>query len=103
MIEAMACGTPVIAWNAGSVPEIVDEGVTGSIVDSVDAAVAELQGVDAFDRARVRAVFERRFSVTTMANRYLDLYSRIGRSARPRGRFASPAARALDVDGALRA
>lgn len=103
MIEAMACGTPVIAWNGGSVPEIVDEGVTGSIVRSLDEALAALRRVDAFDRARVRAVFERRFSVTTMANRYLDLYSRVGRSARPRGRYAPPDARALDVDGALRA
>jgi glycosyltransferase involved in cell wall biosynthesis len=103
MIEAMACGTPVIAWNAGSVPEIVDEGVTGTIVESIDEAVAAVPRVCAFDRARVRAVFERRFSVATMSQRYLELYSRVGRPALLRKPHAPPDDRALDVDGALRA
>ncbi len=103
MIEAMACGTPVIAWNAGSVPEVVDEGVTGFVVGSIDEAVAAVQRLDALDRARVRAVFARRFSVATMSKRYLNLYSRVGRTAPPRERFAPPDSRILDVDGALRA
>ncbi len=103
MIEAMACGTPVIAWDAGSVPEIVDEGVTGSVVRTIDEAVAAVHRVDAFDRARIRAVFERRFSVTTMSNRYLDLYARVGRAAPAPGYVAPADDRALDVDGALRA
>ncbi len=103
MIEAMACGTPVIAWHAGSVPEVVDDGVTGSIVRTIDEAVAAVRRLDALDRARVRAVFERRFSVTTMSNRYLDLYARVGRLALPPGRSAPAVDRTLDVDGALRA
>ena len=75
MIEAMACGTPVIAWDAGSVREIVDDGVTGFIVDSLDAAVAAVRRLDTIDRKRVRAVFERRFTATTMARRYAALYA----------------------------
>ncbi|MFK3648599.1 glycosyltransferase family 4 protein [Lysobacter enzymogenes] len=84
MIEAMACGTPVIAWNCGSVPEVIDEGVTGAVVDSIDAAVAAVRDLRAFDRERVRAVFERRFSAAAMAHDYLDLYARLaGRDGRP--------------------
>lgn len=76
MIEAMACGTPVVAWNCGSVPEIVDDGITGRIVDSIDAAVAAVAQVAGYDRRRIRAVFERRFSATAMADAYLQLYWR---------------------------
>jgi glycosyltransferase involved in cell wall biosynthesis len=75
MIEAMACGTPVIGWNSGSVPEVVDHGETGFIVDSIDEAVAALQRIDTLDRQRVRATFERRFSAKTMAMNYLRLYA----------------------------
>lgn len=83
MIEAMACGTPVIGWNCGSVPEVIDEGVTGAVVDSIDAAVAAVRDLGAFDRARVRAVFERRFSAAAMAQDYIDLYAGLaGRSGR---------------------
>ena len=92
MIEAMACGTPVIAWDAGSVPEIVDDGVTGFIVRSSDEAVAAVERAASLDRARIRAVFEKRFSVTAMANRYLDLYARVGRP--PKWRRAAGRARA---------
>ena len=76
MIEAMACGTPVIAWNCGSVPEVVEHGVTGYIVDSEEAALAALGNIEQIDRRTVRAVFEQRFAARTMARSYLDLYAR---------------------------
>ncbi|WP_394540232.1 glycosyltransferase family 4 protein [Lysobacter enzymogenes] len=83
MIEAMACGTPVIGWNCGSVPEVIDEGVTGTVVDSVEAAAAAVRAVAGYDRARIRSVFERRFSAAAMAHDYLDLYAGLaGRGGR---------------------
>ncbi|TGU47431.1 glycosyltransferase, partial [Mesorhizobium sp. M00.F.Ca.ET.186.01.1.1] len=69
-IEAMACGTPVIAWNSGALPEIVDDGVTGFVVDSVDDAVASMPALLDLDRRQVRAVFEKRFSAARMAREY---------------------------------
>jgi len=74
MIEAMACGTPVIAFRCGSVPEVIDHGVSGMIVDTVEEAVAALSHLDRLDRRRVRETFERRFSVERMTADYLDLY-----------------------------
>jgi glycosyltransferase involved in cell wall biosynthesis len=74
MIEAMACGTPVIAWDQGSVREIVHHGETGFIVRSTDEAVAAVRNLDAIDRRRVRAEFERRFSDVAMARRYTSVY-----------------------------
>jgi glycosyltransferase involved in cell wall biosynthesis len=76
MIEAMACGTPVIAWDHGAVPEVIDDGVTGFIVRSVEEALQALQRVETLDRRRIRETFERRFSATTMATKYADLYAR---------------------------
>jgi glycosyltransferase involved in cell wall biosynthesis len=73
MIEAMACGTPVIAWNCGSVPEVVDDGVTGFIVDDEAAAVAAVRRAASLDRAVVRAVFDRRFTVERRATDYLSI------------------------------
>jgi glycosyltransferase involved in cell wall biosynthesis len=75
MIESMACGTPVIAFNRGSVPEVIDHGVTGYIVEDVQGAVAALQRLDELSRAEIRAQFERRFSSKTMARNYVDAYS----------------------------
>ena len=84
MIEAMACGTPVIAWNCGSVPEVVDHGRTGFIVSSEDEAVAAVEAVGGLDRALVRAVFEERFAASTMARNYVDVYQRlVARSRMP--------------------
>ena len=80
MIEAMACGTPVIAWPCGSVPEVIENGVTGHIVDSEEAAVAAVGEVARIDRRRVRSIFERRFSAEVMAQHYTDLYLRLLRS-----------------------
>ena len=74
MIEAMACGTPVLAFRCGSVPEIVDEGVTGAIVGNMEEAIAALPRVIALDRKKVRQRFEQRFSATRMANDYVSVY-----------------------------
>ena len=77
MIEAMACGTPVIAWPNGSVPEIVDHGITGYHVNSIEEATRAAKKAASLDRARVRAVFEERFSVKHMAKQYLGLYRQL--------------------------
>jgi glycosyltransferase involved in cell wall biosynthesis len=74
MIEAMACGTPVLAFRCGSVPEIVDPGVTGLIVDTMDEAIRVLPQVLAFDRRAVRQKFEQRFSAARMAKDYVQVY-----------------------------
>jgi glycosyltransferase involved in cell wall biosynthesis len=77
MIEAMACGTPVLAWPCGAVGEIVENGVTGYIVRSEDEAVVALGRVDRLDRSSIRREFERRFSADVMARRYIGLYRRL--------------------------
>jgi glycosyltransferase involved in cell wall biosynthesis len=77
MIEAMACGTPVIAWNRGSVPEVLEEGVSGFIVQDIEEAVAAVQRLTQLDRRRVRETFERRFTATVMARGYQDIYRRL--------------------------
>ena len=74
MIEAMACGTPVIAWRNGSVPEVIDEGVTGFIVDSIERAVKAVEHVAKLDRHMCRTVFERRFDAVRMTRDYLEVY-----------------------------
>jgi glycosyltransferase involved in cell wall biosynthesis len=88
MIEAMACGTPVIAFPCGSVPEVVEDGVSGFVVDGVEAAAAAVGRVAALDRAVVRAAFERRFTARRMAEDYLSVYERlsvsVGEPALPR-------------------
>lgn len=93
MIEAMSCGTPVIAWPNGSVPEIVDPGVTGYTVTSIDEAVQAAQKVGELDRFRVRARFEQRFSASRMARDYLAIYRSLAGTRAPRqpGRLAQPA------------
>jgi len=77
MIEAMACGTPVIAMRNGSVPEVIAEGVTGFVVDDEDQAAAAAANLRRLDRARIRRVFERRFTARRMAEDYLNLYRRV--------------------------
>jgi glycosyltransferase involved in cell wall biosynthesis len=83
MIEAMACGTPVIAFNRGSVPEIIEHGITGMIVEDEVEAVAAIRQVAALPRAEVRRCFERRFSAERMAEDYLALYRRLAARVRP--------------------
>lgn len=90
MIEAMATGTPVIAYSCGSVPEIIDDGVTGFIVDSLPQAVAAVARAEALDRKEIRRVFMRRFSVERMAEDYLSIYQRLlGIALRPEDRVAT--------------
>jgi glycosyltransferase involved in cell wall biosynthesis len=79
MIEAMACGTPVIAYPSGSVPEVIDEGVTGFIVEDEDAAVRAVGRLAALDRRTVRARFEERFAAARMAGEYVGVYERLAR------------------------
>ena len=74
MIEALACGVPVVAFRGGSVPEVIDHGVTGFIVNSVEDAIAATRKVYHLDRQRCRTVFERRFNVTRMAREYVAMY-----------------------------
>jgi glycosyltransferase involved in cell wall biosynthesis len=74
MIEAMACGTPVIAFRNGSTPEVIDDGVTGFIVNDLQEAVAAVRAVENLDRAEVRAAFEERFTAERMTLDYLAIY-----------------------------
>jgi glycosyltransferase involved in cell wall biosynthesis len=74
MIEAMACGVPTLAFRRGSVPEIIDEGVTGVIVDGIEQAAAALPRVLRLDRRAIRRRFEERFSAALMAKNYVNLY-----------------------------
>jgi glycosyltransferase involved in cell wall biosynthesis len=75
MIEAMACGTPVLAFNCGAVREVIDDGVTGYVVNSVGEAICRLGSVLSLDRGRVRRRFEERFTVTRMTRDYLAIYA----------------------------
>ncbi len=83
MIEAMACGTPVIAFNRGSVPEVIDHGLTGFIVPDEAASVAAIGGIDRLDRRRVRQQFERRFTARRMAEDYLRVYEELCVESQP--------------------
>jgi len=83
MIESMACGTPVIAWNCGSVPEIMENGITGFIVKSLDEAKEAVEKTEGLNRLMCRKVFEDRFTDTRMAKDYLSLYDKLLREKRP--------------------
>jgi len=89
MIEAMACGTPVIAFNRGSVPEIIEHGITGMIVQDEAEAVAAVGQVMRLPRDRVRQRFEERFTAEHMAQNYVSLYRRLVARARPSLRVVS--------------
>ena len=97
MIEAMACGTPVIAWRCGSVPEVIDEGVTGVIVQSLGEAVAAVQQLSTWSRRRCRERFEERFSAARMAKDYTAIYQRLRRAS-----WKKPAAAVLPLRGPRR-
>lgn len=77
MIEAMSTGTPTIAYRSGSVPEVLEDGLTGALVSDVDEAVEAVRRLDRFDRGRVRRRFEERFTVERMARDYLEVYERL--------------------------
>ena len=77
MIEALACGTPVIAFGRGAVPEIIEDGVTGFVVDNVEEAVEAIGRLDEIDRGACRAAFEAGFTVERMVNDYEAVYARL--------------------------
>jgi glycosyltransferase involved in cell wall biosynthesis len=89
MIEAAACGTPVIAYDAGSVSEIVEDGVTGFIVSDENSAIAALEKIPTLDRRRIRQRFEERFTSRRMAQDYLAAYAELMESDTPRLRVVS--------------
>jgi glycosyltransferase involved in cell wall biosynthesis len=80
MIESMACGTPVIAFAGGSVAEVMDDGVTGFVVNDIKQAVKAVHGVRDLSRARCREVFEKRFTASRMASDYIEVYTRLADS-----------------------
>ncbi len=80
MIEAMACGTPVIAFENGSVPEVIEHGVTGFIVQNENEAADAVKQIHTLDRSRIRAEFDRRFTAHHMAENYLALYARLAKA-----------------------
>ena len=92
VIEAMAFGTPVIVWNEGAMPEIVDEGITGFVVESVEQAVERAREIEGLDRRAVRATFERRFSLERMVGEYESVYAQLSGAASPHRRLQRAAA-----------
>ncbi len=84
MIEAMACGTPVIAMRCGSVPEVIDDGLTGFIVGSEEEAAAAVDKLPRLDRTRIRQRFEERFTARRMAKDYLKVYGELIGASRPK-------------------
>lgn len=99
MIESFACGTPVLAYRCGSAPEVMQDGVTGYLVDNQQQAIAAARVIDRIDRRRCREVFERRFTADKMAARYLQVYQALidtrGRTAPLATDAANAAASAL--------
>jgi glycosyltransferase involved in cell wall biosynthesis len=92
-IEAMACGTPVVAYRRGSVPEILEDGVTGFVVDSLEEAVDAVARVDTLSRSKCRQVFEKRFTATRMARDYLAIYHRLVEAKKAKTRKTRPVER----------
>ncbi len=92
MIESLACGTPVIAYRCGSVPEVLEDGVTGFIVDNQEDAIASARAIGRLDRHACRRVFEERFTSTVMASRYVSLYQALLPAAIPTNPAAAYAA-----------
>jgi glycosyltransferase involved in cell wall biosynthesis len=91
MIEAMACGTPVIAYNRGSVPEVIDQGLTGFIVEDEISAVAAVNSLATLSRDAIRKQFETRFTARRMALDYLAAYRSLTEAAEPRIKLVSSA------------
>jgi len=83
MIEAMACGTPIIAFDCGAVPEIMEDGLTGFVVDDVEGAVAAVAKLDRLFRPTIRSRFEERFSARAMARDYVKIYQELVTSVEP--------------------
>jgi glycosyltransferase involved in cell wall biosynthesis len=92
VIEAMACGTPVIAFPFGSMPELIEPWVNGALVESVDQAVAAVEALAALDRSLCRRSFEQRFTTARMARNYVSVYERLVEEAASAPGAARPAA-----------
>ena len=90
MIEAMACGTPVVAYPRGSVTEVIEDGITGFLAHSIEAAVRALDKIQHFDRERCRKMFEERFSVERMTHDYVEIYEKLRASASARKPSGTP-------------
>jgi len=95
MIEAMACGTPVIAFNRGSAPEVIEDGLTGFIVEDVNGAIGAVDRLGHLSRERIRRRFEERFTARRMALDYLSVYRRLADRVAPHLRLVSDDAPAL--------
>ena len=99
MIEAMACGTPVLAFRRGSIPEVIDGGVTGNVVESEEEAIAALPALLSYDRRAVRQRFEERFTATRMAKDYVSAYRRLLKTRTSNGKTLSIQPRRRDLNG----
>lgn len=97
MIEALACGTPVVAWRNGSVPEILDDGVTGFVVGSVEEAARAVARIPALDRRACRRAFNARFDAARMARDYVDVYRRLVESSPAPSRARTRPSRAATI------
>jgi len=95
MIEAMACGTPVIAFNRGSVPEVIDDGLTGFIAEDINGAIGAVDRLGQLSRERIRKRFEERFTARRMAQDYLSVYRSLMDSVAPHLRLVADDAPAL--------
>jgi len=100
MIEAMACGTPVLAFRSGSVPEVIDDGVTGKVVNSEEEAIAALPAILSYDRRAVRKRFEKRFTATRMAKDYAGIYHQLLSESASDDETQSPPLRQFALKGA---
>jgi glycosyltransferase involved in cell wall biosynthesis len=99
MIEAMACGTPVLAFRCGSIAEVIEDGVTGKVVDSEEEAIAALPEILSYDRRTVRQRFEERFTATRMAKDYVSTYRQLLGMHSSNGNARGPRSRPLDLNG----
>jgi glycosyltransferase involved in cell wall biosynthesis len=95
MIEAMACGTPVIAYNRGSVPEVIDDGLTGFIGEDENGAIGAVDRLGHLSRDKIRKQFEARFTARRMAQDYLSVYRNLADRIAPRLRLVADDAPAL--------
>jgi glycosyltransferase involved in cell wall biosynthesis len=97
MIEAMACGTPVVAFGCGSVPEVIDDGVSGFVVHDIAEAVAAVRKISTLGRATVRATFEKRFTIERMADDYVSIYRSLSGVRRDAARLRRAAGQNLGL------
>ena len=103
MIEAMACGTPVIAYNRGSVPEVVEDGLTGFVVEDELSGIDAVRRLHSLSRAAVRARFEERFTARHMAKEYLATYRTLMSGVLPRPRLVAVQGLHAETAGSIRA